>query len=79
MQQLAFARWGPGLDQCSEVLVPAKILSGSGTVPILNGVNQSVPMWNPDSLRDLTSRLRCVVLRLFPDGAAPNRLVMTHL
>ena len=76
---MGFLRFGPRLDECTEVIVPAKCFAGTGTISIMNGVFQSTPAWHPSKLQELVSTLRCLVLRFFPDGHPSNRLVMAHI
>ena len=79
MQQLAHIRWGSLPEEAGEVILPAKIISGTGTVPMYNGLVLSAPMWSPEALSEAASHLRCLILRFIPDGLAANRLVMAHL
>ena len=74
LQQLSFVRTSAG--GCGEVVIPAKLISGTGTTPMLNGLTRSVPEFSPSRLRDVARRFRALVLRFIPDGAAANRLVM---
>ena len=79
MQQMGFLRWGSQLNACTEVVIPAKIITSTGTISIMNGVFQSLPAWHPEKLKELASKVRVLVLRFFPDGHPSNRLVMAHI
>ena len=74
LQQLAFVRSGP---KAGEVILPAKMISGTGTVPMLNGLIKSAPMWAPPAMREAADRLRLLIFRFIPDGLAANQFVMT--
>ena len=67
MQLMGLLRFGHRLDECAEVIVPA--------ISIMDGVFQSIPSWHLSKLQELVSKVRCLVLRFFPDGHPSNRLV----
>ena len=75
-QHMCHIRWGLGASEASELIVPPKIIPGTGADCIWSGLNATMPALCPERLDALSKHVRALVLYSFPDGLAANQVCL---
>jgi hypothetical protein len=77
-QQMCFVRWGKDSESAGEVVLPTKLLVSNTADSIWAGLSSSMPPLSPAELRNISERVRLLVLYSFPDGFPGNVVAMQH-
>ena len=78
MQQMAFCRWGREKHQAQELTVPMKVIATTSFQSLWNAIDQVMPYLNPPALEEISRVRRAVLLHMFPDGLAGNKLIISR-